>query len=256
MTTILSDYNKSNLIELLNTNHQIIVVHGDDIDDYYTDTCYDIIFIDYYNDDDLIYDGQEIWRSDSIYLVKSYQDEIENRIEKGQELIFVNKENDISFSDSILTYYYLFNYTSEAFHVSSPTVTRILLKAGEGLSPKGNYLPSNLGIDEFKSTNRVANAMSAVLVDTHNRRLIDIIVDRKQASLIDYFASFTWAARSSVKTVSIDLYTPYLEVIRTSFPNAKIVIDRFHIVKLLNETINSVRIKAMNIVKNSRPSDY
>lgn len=29
MTTILSDYNKSILIELLNTNRQIIVVHGD-----------------------------------------------------------------------------------------------------------------------------------------------------------------------------------------------------------------------------------
>lgn len=49
MTTILSDYNKSILIELLNTNRQIIVVHGDDIDDYYTDSCYDIIFIDYYD---------------------------------------------------------------------------------------------------------------------------------------------------------------------------------------------------------------
>ncbi|EPO7363233.1 hypothetical protein ACUNMU_005552 [Escherichia coli] len=33
MTTILSDYNKSILIELLNTNRQIIVVHGDDIDE-------------------------------------------------------------------------------------------------------------------------------------------------------------------------------------------------------------------------------
>ena len=102
MTTILSDYKKSNLLELLNTNHQIIVVHGDDIDDYYTDICYDIIFIDYY-DDDFTYNGQEIWRGDSIYLVKSYQDEIQNRIEKGQELIFVNPKNDIAFSDSILT---------------------------------------------------------------------------------------------------------------------------------------------------------
>src|SRR5699024_6254512 len=109
---------------------------------------------------------------------------------------------------------------AKRYHVSSPTVARILQKAAKGLSPKGNYLPNHLGIDEFKSTSRVANAMSAVLVDTHNRRLIDIIADRKQASLIDYFASFTWAARNVVKTVSIDLFTPYLEVIRTSFPNA------------------------------------
>lgn len=118
MTTILSEYNKTNLIELPNTNHQIIVVHGDDIDNYDTDTCYDIIFIDSY-DDDFTYNGQEIWRGDGIYLVKSYQDEIQSRIEKEQELIFVNKENDIAFSDSILTYYYLFDYAGEAFEIDN-----------------------------------------------------------------------------------------------------------------------------------------
>ncbi|MGR4149157.1 hypothetical protein K8Q38_30125 [Klebsiella pneumoniae] len=122
MTTILSDYNKSILIELLNTNRQIIVVHGDDIDDYYTDSCYDIIFIDYYDDDDFTYNGQEIWRGDSIYLVKSYQDEIQNRIEKGQELIFVNKENDISFSESILTYYHLFDYAGKTFEIDGQII--------------------------------------------------------------------------------------------------------------------------------------
>lgn len=130
------------------------------------------------------------------------------------------------------------------------------MKASNGLSPKGNYLPNHLGVDEFKSTSRIANALSAVLVDTHNRKLIDIIVDRKQATLIDYFASFTWSARSNAKTVSIELYTPFLEVIRTCFPNVKIVIGRFHIVKLLNETINFHRIKVMNAIKTSRPSDY
>ncbi|MFW5442671.1 hypothetical protein ACN7OV_09950 [Aerococcus urinaeequi] len=87
MTTILSDYKKSNLLELLNTNPQIIVVHGDDIDDYYTDTCYDIIFIDYYDDDDFTYNGQEIWRGDSIYLVKSYQDDDEKADEDGFSII-------------------------------------------------------------------------------------------------------------------------------------------------------------------------
>ena len=122
MTTILSDYNKSILIELLNTNRQIIVVHGDDSDDYYTDSCYDIIFIDYYDDDDFTYNGQEIWRGDSIYLVKSYQDEIQNRIEKGQELIFVNKENDISFSESILTYYHLFDYAGKTFEIDGQII--------------------------------------------------------------------------------------------------------------------------------------
>ncbi|MBX4372874.1 hypothetical protein K4G95_21740, partial [Mycobacterium tuberculosis] len=77
---------------------------------------------DYYDDDDFTYNGQEIWRGDSIYLVKSYQDEIQNRIEKGQELIFVNKENDISFSESILTYYHLFDYAGKTFEIDGQII--------------------------------------------------------------------------------------------------------------------------------------
>ncbi|MDK7135838.1 transposase, partial [Corynebacterium sp. UMB4614] len=54
----------------------------------------------------------------------------------------------------------------------------------------------------------------------------------------------------------MDLYSPYIGVVKACFPNAKIVIDRFHIVQLLNNTINSMRIEVMNEIKNSRPTDY
>ena len=54
MTTILSDYNKSILIELLNTNRQIIVVHGDDIDDYGNDSNLLIVFYVQIMPDDLV----------------------------------------------------------------------------------------------------------------------------------------------------------------------------------------------------------
>lgn len=63
-------------------------------------------------------------------------------------------------------------------------------------------------------------------------------------------------ARDSVETISIDMYTPYLEVIRTRFPHAKIVIDRFHIVQLLNNTINMVRVKEVNKLHQRQPRDY
>lgn len=54
----------------------------------------------------------------------------------------------------------------------------------------------------------------------------------------------------------MDLYSPYIGVVKACFPNVKIVIDRFHIVQLLNNTINSMRITVMNEIKNSRPTDY
>lgn len=53
-------------------------------------------------------------------------------------------------------------------------------------------------------------------------------------------------------TIPMDLYSPYLGVVKACF----IVIDCFHIVQLLNNIINSMRMKVMNKVKNSRPTDY
>ena len=72
----------------------------------------------------------------------------------------------------------------QRYHVSSNTVSRILLKAASALNPKGNYLPEHLSLEEFKSVDDVEGAMSAILVDPHNKRLLDIIEDRKQQSLI------------------------------------------------------------------------
>lgn len=142
------------------------------------------------------------------------------------------------------------------YNVSISTVIRVLRKSATALTPNGRYLPKHVGLDEFKSVKDVSGKMSAVLVDTHNNRLIDIIEDRKQGSLIDYFARYTKAARDSVETISIDMYTPYLDIIQTCFPHAKIVIDRFHIVELLNNTINSVRVKEMNKLHQGQSRDY
>lgn len=66
-------------------------------------------------------------------------------------------------------------------------MVRGVLKASGWLDPKGNYLPEHLSIDEFKSLDDVKGAMSAILLNPHNKRSIDIIEDRKQQSLIRYF---------------------------------------------------------------------
>lgn len=142
------------------------------------------------------------------------------------------------------------------YNVSTPTVVRILRKSAAALTPSGRSLPKHIGLDEFKSVKDVTGKMSAVLVDTHNNRLIDIIEDRKQSSLIDYFSRFSKEAKASVETVTIDMYTPYLEVIKQCFPNAKIVIDRFQVVQLLNNTINIVRVQSMKGLQSSCPRDY
>ena len=43
----------------------------------------------------------------------------------------------------------------------------------------------------------------------------------------------------------MDMYDPFLKVIKKVFPNAEIIIDKFHIVQLLNRSFNQYRILIM-----------
>ena len=50
----------------------------------------------------------------------------------------------------------------------------------------------------------------------------------------------------------MDMYSPYVDLIKKWFPNAKIIIDLFHIVQLLTKSLNKTRINVMNENKDDR----
>lgn len=61
--------------------------------------------------------------------------------------------------------------------------------------------------------------------------------------------------RDNVETVSVDMWKAYLNSVEEIFPNAKVVHDRFHLIKYLNEAIDKVRrreVKQHEELKNSR----
>lgn len=63
------------------------------------------------------------------------------------------------------------------------------------------------------------------------------------------------ANRDKVETISVDMWKAYLESINEVLPKAKIVHDRFHLVKYLNDAIDKVRrreVKHNEDLKNSR----
>ncbi|UUX35183.1 ISL3 family transposase [Fundicoccus culcitae] len=140
--------------------------------------------------------------------------------------------------------------------VSRHTVSTQLKRAGSSLAAQKHYLPEHLGIDEFKSVNSVTQSMSCILMDTHSHTLLDILPDRTQNALRDYFMRFSYESRQKVKTVTMDMYAPYYQFLQQIFPKAKIIIDRFHLVQLLNRTLNRERVRVMNELRYSRPRDY
>jgi transposase len=49
--------------------------------------------------------------------------------------------------------------------------------------------------------------------------------------------------REQVEEVSVDMWGGFPKVIREVFPNAKVVINRFHVQKLVNKALNKIPLK-------------
>src|SRR5574344_1645052 len=136
------------------------------------------------------------------------------------------------------------------FRVSPNTVERVIDSYYEGKKLYKNYLPEILSFDEFKSVKSADGAMSFHMCNGITGMTIDIVEDRRLISLLKYFGNYSHKARASVKFIVIDMYSPYVSLINQMFPNAKIIIDSFHLIQLISRSLNKTRIKAMKTNKN------
>ena len=134
---------------------------------------------------------------------------------------------------------------AKRYRVSPNTVERIIDSYYEGKKLYKHYLPEVLSFDEFKSVKSADGAMSFNMCDAKTGKIIDIVEDRKLTSLLKYFAYYTHKARSKVKLIVIDMYSPYISLIKKMFPNANIIIDKFHLVQLISTSLNKTRINLM-----------
>lgn len=89
--------------------------------------------------------------------------------------------------------------------------------------------PQVLGIDEH----RVHRGMpfATTFCDLKNRRIFDIVPGRSESELSGFLSKLQ--GREKVRVVCIDLSSSYRRLVRRYFPNAKIVADRFHVVRLI-----------------------
>ena len=62
----------------------------------------------------------------------------------------------------------------------------------------------------------------------------------------NHFLRYSRQVRYQVKVITMDMFSPYYDIARKLFPNAKIVLDRFHIVQHLSRAMNRLPIQIMN----------
>lgn len=134
--------------------------------------------------------------------------------------------------------------------ISDWTVRRVICNLDQFFKPNYHWLPRHIAFDDFKSGRFAPSGMSMILMDIENHWTLDIILSRRNRYLRNYFLRYDRAARLAVRTVTVDLYTPYRHLIHELFPHAMIIADHFHVVAQAYRALNQIRIKAMNQADN------
>jgi transposase len=90
--------------------------------------------------------------------------------------------------------------------------------------------PQLLGIDEHFFTRR--SGYATTLCDLRNHKVYDVVLGRSELSLEAYFQRLE--GKAEVRVVCMDLAANYRALVRLHFPNARIVADRFHVIRIIN----------------------
>ena len=78
---------------------------------------------------------------------------------------------------------------------------------------------------------------------TRERSLVAVVAGTKSEDVIDVLKMIDEDKRNIVKEVTLDLSDSMRKIVRTVFPKANRVIDRFHIQKLACDAVQEIRIK-------------
>lgn len=107
-------------------------------------------------------------------------------------------------------------------------------------------LPDILCMDEVYAVKYHQKVYACVLADFKSSQIYDLLPDRKKYTLAKYFSSISRDTRKTVKYVSMDMWDTYRDIASVYLPDAKICVDSFHVIALINRAFTKVRIRLMN----------
>jgi transposase len=94
--------------------------------------------------------------------------------------------------------------------------------------------PKWMGIDEIHLTKP-----RGVVTNVQNNTLVEILHDRNKKTVVDYL--FRLPDRDKVELVAMDMWVPYRDAVQAVMPQAEVIIDKFHVLKLANEAMEKAR---------------
>ncbi len=129
-----------------------------------------------------------------------------------------------------------FTRVAKEVNLSVSTVIRIF----DFVSYSPQKLPVALSIDEFKG-NTNGEKYQCILTDPINKIVLDILPERYEHYLTQYFNSFDKSEREKVMYFVSDMWKPYSNISSVWFKNATQIVDKYHWIRQVIWAFETVR---------------
>ncbi len=94
--------------------------------------------------------------------------------------------------------------------------------------------PKWLGIDEIHLIKP-----RCVISNIQNNTIVNMLPNRDKKTVVNYL--YNLQGKAEVQYVAMDMWTPYRDAVQAVLPDARIVIDKFHVVRMANDAVEKVR---------------
>jgi transposase len=94
--------------------------------------------------------------------------------------------------------------------------------------------PKWMGIDEIHLIRP-----RCIISNIRNNTIVNMLPNRDKKTVVNYL--YNLDGKDEVQYVAMDMWTPYRDAVQAVMPDARIIIDKFHVVRMANDAVDKVR---------------
>jgi transposase len=120
--------------------------------------------------------------------------------------------------------------------VDEKTVRNVFQRYAAKLDKETKFLtPIWMGIDEVY----LVRKHRCIITNLKERTVIALLADRNKRTVMAYIRKLE--AKGQVQMVAMDMWAPYRDAVHAQLPDAAVIVDKFHVVKMATHCLDTVR---------------
>ncbi len=129
-----------------------------------------------------------------------------------------------------------FKSLAEELGVTEGTIRNIFNRFVDALDGARELkTPEWMGIDEI----HILGKPRGVITNVKSNALVDLLINRNKETVVHYLRQMR--DTQDIQIVTMDMWNPYRQAVREVIPDAEIVVDKFHIVRMGNQAVEDIR---------------